>query len=90
MFTPKTLRPLAALLLAAALVGCEKPLDSPEYGELINQVPPKLAQPFPLPELDPPTSDPLAGPPPVEGASGEAPTEPAAAEKPANIEQNPE
>ncbi len=71
MFTPKCLHLLAAALLGSVLfVGCEKPLDSPEYGELIQKIPPEFDRPFPLPELDQPSPSPLAGP-------AEAPTDPA-------------
>jgi hypothetical protein len=99
MCTPKTLRTLAVLLLVALLSSCEKPLDSPEFGELINEVPLELNRPFPLPELDPPTSDPLAKPGPLAPGSGakaeENPTEPDPAvstsdENPAENSKNPE
>lgn len=71
MFTPKSLHLLAAAILGSLLfVGCEKSLDSPEYGELIQKIPPKLDRPFPLPELNQPSPSPLAGP-------AEAPTSPA-------------
>lgn len=81
MFTPKMLLPLAALLFAATLFGCEKSLDSPEYGELIHNVPPNLNRPYPLPELDPPTANPLPGPATHEsGSPKSASAEPAPAE----------
>jgi hypothetical protein len=70
MCTPKTLRSLAVLLLVALPSSCEKPLDSPEFGELINEVPLELNRPFPLPELDQPKSDPLAKPAPLEPEAG--------------------
>jgi hypothetical protein len=64
MFTPKTFRSLtlAILLSAPAMAGCEKSLDSPEYGERIYEIPPELDKPFPLPELNPPSDSPLPGP----------------------------
>jgi hypothetical protein len=88
MFTPKTLRPLAAILLASALVGCEKSLDSPEFGELINQVPQDLNRPFPLPELDPPTSEPLAKPAPLPAETAAQTAEPST-ETPAPVTESP-
>jgi hypothetical protein len=81
MFTPKSTLPLGTLLCAMTLLGCEKPLDSPEYGELIYSVPPDLNRPYPLPELDPPTANPLPGPAAQEPASPmSAAAEPAASE----------
>ena len=73
MFTPKRPRLLIFALLAAtlALVGCEKSLDSPEYGEIIDQVPRELDRPYPLPELDAPGPSPLPGPAEVESEPGE-------------------
>lgn len=60
------LRLPAAVLLAVALLGtfgCGEPsLDSPEYGEIIHQVPPHLDKPFPLPELQPGSITPAPGP----------------------------
>jgi hypothetical protein len=59
-------RTVAAVLLAVALLcqsGCgESSLDSPEYGEIIQRVPPHLDQPYPLPELEPPATTPAPGP----------------------------
>jgi hypothetical protein len=78
MFTPKSTLLLATLLCAMTLLGCEKPLDSPEYGELIHSVPPDLNRPYPLPELDPPTANPLPGPASQESATLETNGEPAA------------
>ena len=68
MFTPKRPRLLAGVALTAGilLLGCEKSLDSPEYGEIIDQVPPELDRPFPLPELDEPGPSPLPGPAPAD------------------------
>ena len=77
MFTPKRRLLLAAVLLAAGtlLAGCEKSLDSPEYGEIIDQVPPELNRPFPLPQLDEPGPSPLAGPAPIEESGEQSPKE---------------
>jgi hypothetical protein len=60
------------------LLGCEKSLDSPEYGELIHSVPTDLNRPYPLPELDPPTANPLPGPASQGSASGAQSAESAA------------
>jgi hypothetical protein len=64
MFTPKATGPLALVfLLASGISGCGQPsLDSPEYGEIIEEVPPELNRPYPLPELEPPKESPLPGP----------------------------
>lgn len=54
-----------ALLTIALLVapGCGEPsLDSPEYGEIIPEVPAHLDQPYPLPELEPPSTAPEPAP----------------------------
>lgn len=67
LFTPKAARSLApvSLVLAVLLSGCEQQsLDSPEYGEIIRQVPRELNRPYPLPELDGPQAAPLPGPTP--------------------------
>lgn len=61
------IRPLVAfagLVVVSLCCGCEKPLDSPEYGEIIYQVPTELDRPIPLPELDDPSDSPLPGPEP--------------------------
>jgi|GEM_PF-3010702 len=59
-------RAIAAGLLAVALLGvsgCSEPsLESPEYGEIIRRVPPHLDKPYPLPELEPPSTTPAPGP----------------------------
>jgi hypothetical protein len=84
MFTPKLTLPLATLLCAMTLLGCEKSLDSPEYGELINRVPQDLNRPYPLPELDPPVTVPLPGPSPAAD-----PVEPGPAAQPAETTTEP-
>ena len=56
MFTRKACRTLALAALAASgtLIGCRKPPDPQEYGEIITAVPDRLNKPFPLPELEKP------------------------------------
>jgi len=73
MFTPKRCRLLAGAAMAAGilLAGCEKSLDSPEYGEIIDQVPPELNRPFPLPGLDELGPSPLPGPSAADSEGGE-------------------
>jgi hypothetical protein len=98
MFTPKSLLPLAALLFAAAFIGCQESLDSPEYGELIHGVPQNLNRPYPLPELEAPTSNPLPGPAPEAAPSeqsAETTAEPTGPKSPpdessSKAEKNPE
>jgi hypothetical protein len=56
-----TRRQLITFTLAAnmllGLLGCGEPsLESPEYGEIIHQVPADLNQPYPLPELESPAT----------------------------------
>jgi hypothetical protein len=49
------LRTLSTVVLALQLgvvVGCSKPLDPEEYGEIIKEVPPDLNKPYPLPQLE--------------------------------------
>ena len=58
-------------VLAISLSGCERTLDSPEYGEIIFEVPPELNRPYPLPELDEPPPSPLPGPGKTEEATAE-------------------
>lgn len=63
----------AAVSLTAVLLvclGCGEPsLDSPEYGEIIHEVPARLNKPYPLPELEAPIATPAPGP----QSSGEIP-----------------
>ncbi len=56
MFTrkPSRMLALAVMVAAAALVGCRRPPDPAEYGEIITEVPERLSKPFPLPELEKP------------------------------------
>ena len=58
---------LTAISLLAALClgicGCgERSLDSPEYGEIIHEVPAHLNKPYPLPELELPSTTAAPGP----------------------------
>ena len=45
---------VAVVVAAGALIGCRRPPDPEEYGEIITEVPERLNKPFPLPELENP------------------------------------